>query len=84
MAVRKIAISIPEDVVRAVDHAAARRRTTRSAYIADVLRRVAHARSDAEITRRINAVVADATVAREQKDTAAAFNARRRRDGWKW
>jgi hypothetical protein len=84
MAVRKIAISIPEDVVTAVDRAAARRRTTRSAYIADVLRRVARARSDAEITQRINAVLDDDAVAREQQDTAAAFNARRPREGWKW
>ena len=84
MAVRKIAISIPEDVVEAIDQAAARRSTTRSAYIADVLRRVARARSDAEITRRINEVLSDASVAREQRDTAAAFNTRRRREGWEW
>jgi hypothetical protein len=55
MAFKKIAISKPEDVVKAVDRAAAHQRTTRSPYIADGLRRVARARSDAEITRRINA-----------------------------
>lgn len=84
MAVRKIAISVPEDVMAVVDRAAARRHTTRSAYITEVLRRVASARTDAEITRRIDAVFSDRDVAREQRATAAALAAAEPGAGWEW
>ncbi|RMH38346.1 MAG: hypothetical protein D6689_19800 [Deltaproteobacteria bacterium] len=72
MAVKKIAISVPEDVLAQVDRAAAQLGVPRSRFISDVLRRVASARSDAEIRRRVNAVFADPEVAREQRDTARA------------
>lgn len=84
MAVRKIAISVPEDVMEVVDRAAARRHTTRSAYISEILRRVASARTDAEITRRIDAVFSDRDVARAQVETAAAFATAEPGAGWEW
>jgi metal-responsive CopG/Arc/MetJ family transcriptional regulator len=73
MSAKKFAISIPEDVMRQVDEAAAKRKMTRSGFIAEVLRRVARARSDAEITKRINHVFADPALATEQKETAEAY-----------
>ena len=73
MAARKFAISVPEQVMRHVDRAAARRGMTRSRFIADVLARVAKARTDAEISRRVNALFSDPEVAREQADTARVF-----------
>ena len=57
MPVKKIAISVPPDVIRQVDLAARERGVTRSRFITDVLRRVARARSDAEIKRRVNEVL---------------------------
>jgi hypothetical protein len=70
MAVKKIAISVPEDVVAAVDRAAEERGLTRSRFISDVLRQVAGVRTDAELSRKINEVFADPEIAREQRDTA--------------
>ncbi|MSP59194.1 MAG: hypothetical protein EXR72_02445 [Myxococcales bacterium] len=84
MAVRKFAISVPEEVMKEVDRAAAGLRTTRSGFVADVLRRVARARSDREITRRVNQLFADPDVAGEQRATAAAFRKKVPREGWEW
>ena len=52
MAVKKFALSVPEDVMKEVDRAAKRFGVTRSRFISGVLRRVSDARSDEEITRR--------------------------------
>lgn len=73
MAARKIAISVPEEVIHQVDHAARRHGMTRSAFIAHVLGRVARARTDAEISRRVNELFSDPEIAREQVETAKAF-----------
>ena len=84
MPVKKFAISVPESVMREVDLAAKSKKTTRSAFIADVLRRVARARSNAEITRRIDEVFADPELADEQRRTAKAFLAIAPRAGTEW
>jgi hypothetical protein len=84
MAAKKFAISIPEDVMREVDRAARGAGVTRSRFIAGVLRRVARARSDADITRRVDALFADAALAREQAGTAAALRARGSPAGTEW
>ena len=73
MAVKKFAISIPEDVMAQVDQAASDRGVTRSRFISEVLQTIAKLRSDAEITRRINALFEDPDVASEQSHTAEAF-----------
>jgi metal-responsive CopG/Arc/MetJ family transcriptional regulator len=73
MPVKKLAISVPEDVVRAVDRAAAARRVTRSRFISDTLRVVARARTDAEIRARVDRVMADLDVSTEQHETSLAF-----------
>ncbi len=84
MAVKKLAISVPEDVIRQVDCAVAERGVTRSRFISDVLRRIANARKDAEITRRVNQLFADPEIAAEQEETAAAFASATPRRGSKW
>ena len=72
MAVRKIAISVPEHVLAQVDAAAAERGENRSRFITEMLALVARARTDREISRRVNAVFAEPEVAREQLQTARA------------
>ena len=85
LAVRRLAISIPEDVLVRVDEAARRARLSRSAYITRVLSRVTRARSDAEITRRINALLAaDEGMIAEDRATARAFLLARADQGTEW
>jgi metal-responsive CopG/Arc/MetJ family transcriptional regulator len=62
----KIALSIPEDVVRAVDAAAREHGESRSGFVSRVLRAAMQARSDAEVTRRLNELFADSAIAAEQ------------------
>jgi hypothetical protein len=84
MPVRKIAISVPEDVLLQVDRAAKSRGMTRSRFISQALRRIAGARRDAEITRRIDELFSDPEIAREQVDTARAFQRARSPRGTEW
>lgn len=72
MAVRKIAISVPESVLDQVDRAAAEAGENRSHYISRMLMLLAQARSDKEITRRIDAVFANSEISDEQVRTARA------------
>jgi metal-responsive CopG/Arc/MetJ family transcriptional regulator len=84
MAAKKFAISIPSEVMKEVDRAAAKRRVTRSRFISDVLRRVADAQHDKEITRRIDEVLAEPGLADEQRQTARAFSGLRSKAGTEW
>ena len=73
MAMKKIAISLPEPVLERVDRLAASRGESRSHLIATVLDRVARAKRDRDITAQIDALLADGTIAAEQKATANEF-----------
>ncbi len=73
MAMKKIAISLPEPVLERVDELAASRGESRSHLIATVLDRVARAKRDRDITARIDTLLADGTIAAEQKATANEF-----------
>ncbi|MGZ3688946.1 MAG: ribbon-helix-helix protein, CopG family [Bdellovibrionota bacterium] len=73
MAVRKIAISLPEDLLRQVDQLAKRTKTTRSGCIARVLSEVTHAKNQAEITARIDELFGNGELAEEQGETASEF-----------
>jgi metal-responsive CopG/Arc/MetJ family transcriptional regulator len=84
MAAKKLAISVPEEVIREVDHAAKRRGMTRSGFITDVLSQVARARTDAEIARRVNDLFSDAEIAREQADTSRKFRRIAPQRGAEW
>ena len=84
MPVRKLAISLPEDVLAQIDAAAAERGQTRSGFISGALGFLARARSDRELGRRANLVFADEEVRREQAQTARALARRRSKVGAKW
>ena len=73
MAMKKIAISLPEPVLERVDRLAASRGESRSHLIATVLDRVARAKRDRDVTTQIDVLLADRTLAAEQKATADEF-----------
>jgi HicB_like antitoxin of bacterial toxin-antitoxin system len=66
MATTKVAVTIPEDVLEAVDAAARERGESRSGFISRVLRAAMIARSDADVTRRLNDIFSAPQVAAEQ------------------
>ena len=84
MPCKKLAISVPAEVIKEVDRAAKLGGLTRSRFITNVLIRVASARSDVEITRRINEFFSDPEMANEQKQTARDFNALASLSGTEW
>ena len=75
MPLRKTAVTIPEDVLQAVDRAARARGDSRSGYITRVLRQAVRARRDAEITRRLNELFADEELHAEQALVAEQLDA---------
>jgi metal-responsive CopG/Arc/MetJ family transcriptional regulator len=75
MATAKIAVTIPEEVLEAVDAAARERGESRSGFISRVLRAAMTARSDAEVTRRLNEVFGNPEVAAEQLRVADELDA---------
>ena len=84
MAATKFAISIPARVMTEVDRAAAARGVTRSRFIADVLERVARARTDREITNRLDALFSDDRLNAEQRASATALGDARSGVGTRW
>lgn len=84
MPVTKFAISVPEDVMRRVDRAAARRGITRSRFISTILALAADTQRDAEIRERVDALFADPEIAREQSRAARRFARARTDAGWEW
>jgi metal-responsive CopG/Arc/MetJ family transcriptional regulator len=73
MPMKKIAISLPKPVLKAVDRLAARRGESWSRSIATILPRVARIKRDRDITAQIDALFADETIGAEQKRTADEF-----------
>ena len=84
MPMRKIAISLPEPVLKSVDQLAAQRKESRSRVIATLLSRLAHAKRDRDIARQIDALFADEEVVVEQKRTAEEFLRMRRWTDENW
>jgi metal-responsive CopG/Arc/MetJ family transcriptional regulator len=62
----KIAITVPEDILAAVDAAAEERGESRSGFISRVLRAALRARRDAAITRRLNELFMNEDAVAEQ------------------
>lgn len=73
MAMRKIAISIPEVVLESVDELAERRGQSRSGMISAILARVTAVKRDREVTAAINAVFDDERVRDQQEQIADSF-----------
>jgi metal-responsive CopG/Arc/MetJ family transcriptional regulator len=70
MGVKKIAISVPAEVLKNVDRLARQSKTTRSGLISRVLREVSHAHHQHEITESINRLFEDPESGAEQLKTA--------------
>ena len=81
MAVRKTAISIPDELLDQVDRAAADLGESRSRYITRILRAAVRARRDAEVTRRLDVLYASEPLNREQ--VAVAQQSDDEDDGWR-
>ena len=73
MAVKKIAISVPNEVLIQVDRLAKKAKSTRSGYITQVLRQISHASTQAEVTHQINELFSDVALVEEQSETAHIF-----------
>lgn len=73
MTVRKIAISVPEEILREIDAIARKSKTTRSGLISQVLSEVTHARNRSEVTARINQLFGDPEIQAEQATDAGIF-----------
>jgi metal-responsive CopG/Arc/MetJ family transcriptional regulator len=71
MASPKIAITIPEDILEAVDAAARERGQSRSGFISRVLRAAMRSRRNWDITRRLDSLFLEDSVAAEQRRVAA-------------
>ena len=84
MAATKFAISVPTEVMQAIDRAARERGITRSRFIGEILRRVARAKSDQEISRRIDKALSDPRLTREQRETASDYRRIQPRQGTEW
>ena len=85
MPLRKTAVTIPDDLLTAVDRAARAHGDSRSAYITRVLRQAVRARRDAEITSRLNELFADEGARGQQRRTADELDAAGTdftEDGW--
>lgn len=66
MAAVRISLTIPEDVLDAVDAAAGERGESRSSFVSRLLCAAMRARSDAEVTRRFDEIFSDPAIAAEQ------------------
>lgn len=84
MPVTKFAISVPAEVMQAVDRSARARGITRSRLISEVLRRVARARRDEEISKQVDEVLSDPELAGEQRRTCAEYRRIRSHKGIDW
>lgn len=73
MAMKKIAISLPEPVLETVDRLAKHRRESRSHVIATILSRVARLKRNRDITVEIDALFTDEKIVAEQKRMADEF-----------
>jgi predicted transcriptional regulator len=71
----KIAISLPDALLRDVDKAARERGESRSGYIGRVLGAVTRVRRDREITRRLDELFTHPDLVDEQRRTARALDA---------
>jgi len=84
MPVTKFAISVPSELMQAVDRAARARGVTRSRLISLVLGRIARVTRDGEVSRRVDQALADPELAGEQRSAAADYRRIRPRRGTEW
>jgi metal-responsive CopG/Arc/MetJ family transcriptional regulator len=69
----RVAVSLPETVVKAVDEIPEKRGESRSRFVASLLARIASAKRDREIAAEIDALFNDPAIRAEQRETAESF-----------
>ena len=74
MPLRKTAITVPDDLLAAIDRAARERRESRSRFVTRVLRHAVRARRDADVTRRLNELFAEPGLAKRQSRDASELD----------
>ncbi len=79
----KIAISIPQDILKTVDKLSKEKNVSRSAYISNVLQLVSTKSKESEIINRINRLFSDPKIQKEQKQTSKLLN-KKVNDGEQW
>ena len=79
----KIAISIPQDILKTVDKLSKEKNVSRSAYISNVLQLVGTKSKESEIINRINLLFSDPKIQKEQKKTSKLLN-KKINDGEQW
>ncbi len=84
MATKKIAITIPHDVVSMVDEASNRLGISRSKYISSILKDRLEEEKGKWIRESYDQVFADETVQQEQLDTAKWYESSGQFEGQEW
>lgn len=74
MPLRKIAITVPQELLLAVDRVAEASHESRNRFVTRVLEEAVRARRDSEITARLDALFAQPDLTEEQRQTAAALD----------
>jgi len=70
MPLKKTAVALPEDLLRAIDAAARDRGESRNALVTRVLVAAMRARRDREITRKLDELFADPALSDEERRSA--------------
>ena len=84
MRTEKVAITIPSDLVAVIDDIRSRKGVSRSKFITLLLRQKIQDEQAREIREAYDRVFSDASVAKEQVDTAAWFDGSGSDEGQEW
>lgn len=84
MRTEKVAITIPSDLVAVIDDIRSRKGVSRSKFITLLLRQKIQDEQAREIKEAYDRVFSDASVAKEQVDTAAWFDGSGSDKGQEW
>jgi len=84
MRTEKVAITIPSDLVAAIDDIRSRRGISRSRFITLMLRQKVKDEQAREIREAYDRVFSDESMAKEQVDAAAWFESSGRNEGQEW
>jgi len=84
MRTKKIAISIPSDLVSAIDDIRSKRGVSRSKFITLLLREKIMSEQAREIREAYDRVFSDESIVKEQIDTAAGFEGSGKDEGQEW
>lgn len=84
MRTEKVAITIPSDLVAVIDDIRSRKGVSRSKFITLLLRQKIQDEQAREIKEAYDRVFSDASVAKEQVDTAAWFDGSGSGEGQEW